>query len=336
MRTPQMPIGTGFSAASTTADVIDGIDLSGKTAIVTGGDSGLGIETVRTLAGAGATVVVPALDRAVATAALRGVDGVEIHEINLLQPASIEAFAGRFLESGRPLHILVNSAGIMGAPLERDARGFESHFAVNFLGHFELTSRLWPALAAAGRARVVSVSSWGHRYSAVHFEDLHYRDRLYEPLAAYGQSKTADALFAVALDDRGRGYGVRAFTLHPGSAVTPLAKYATEEELKAVGVLDAEGHPVIDPSRDLKSVSQAAATHVWCATSPQLGGMGGVFCMNCDIAPLISLAIQAQFAGPAVRPKIATPLGVMPYAVDPQTADRLWSVSEQLLGLTFL
>jgi NAD(P)-dependent dehydrogenase (short-subunit alcohol dehydrogenase family) len=336
VRSPQKPIGTGFSAASTTADVIDGIELTGKVAIVTGGDSGLGIETVRTLARAGATVVVPVLDRAVAAAALRDVDGVEIHEMNLLRPASIATFAGRFLESGRPLHILVNSAGIMGAPLERDTRGFESHFAVNFLGHFELTSWLWPALDAAGGARVVSVSSWGHRYSTVHFDDLHYRDRLYEPLAAYGQSKTADALFAVALDDRGQGHGVRAFALHPGSAMTPLAKHATAEELKAIGVLDAEGRPLVDPSRDLKSVPQAAATHVWCATSPQLAGMGGVFCMNCDIAPLIPLEVQAQFVGPAVRPKIATPLGVMPYAVDPQTADRLWSAGEQLLGLKFL
>jgi NAD(P)-dependent dehydrogenase (short-subunit alcohol dehydrogenase family) len=336
MRSPQQPMGTGFSAASTTADVIDGIELGGRTAVVTGGDSGLGIETARTLASAGATVVVAALDRAVAAAALSGVDGVEIDEMNLREPASIAGFASRFLARGRPLDILVNSAGIMGAPLERDARGFESHFAVNFLGHFELTGRLWPALAAAGGARVVSVSSWGHRYSTVNFDDLHYRHRRYEPLAAYGQSKTADALFAVALDDRGQGDGVRAFTLHPGSAMTPLARYATEQELQAVGVLDAEGHPVIDPSRDLKSVPQAAATHVWCATSPQLAGMGGVFCMNCDIAPLISLEIQAQFTGPAVRPKIATPLGVMPYAVDPQMADRLWSVTEQLLGLTFL
>ena len=325
MATSQKPIGSGFGAASTADDVIKGIDLSGNIAIVTGGYSGIGVETVRALRSAGARVVVPTRDRDKAVHALQGLD-VEIEAMDLLDPASIDAFAERFLASGRPLHILVNSAGIAGAPLTRDARGYESHFATNHLGHFQLAMRLWPALRKANGARVVSVSAWAHSRAPMVFEDPNYEHRDYVPWMAYGQSKTANILFAPTMDERGKAHGVRAFSLHPGSIVTGLARYVSRDLLRAAGVVDDDGNPIIDPAKDLKTVEQGAATSVWCATSPQLDGMGGVYCQNSDIAPLVTDPLAAnQFGSMA--------LGVMPHAVDPQAADRLWSLSEQLLGL---
>ncbi|WP_454726499.1 MULTISPECIES: oxidoreductase [Cupriavidus] len=329
MLTPQQPIGSGFGAASTASEVIAGIDLAGKTAIVTGGYSGLGRETARVLRAAGARVIVPARDVARARAALAGID-VEVEPMDLLDPASIDAFAARFLAGGQPLHILVNSAGIMAVPtLTRDARGYEWQFATNHLGHFQLTVRLLPALRQAQGARVVSVSSLGHRYSPVVFDDPDFERRPYDPWSAYGQSKTANILFAVALDARGRGDGIRAFSLHPGAIVdTGLGKYLTREQLVAAGVLDADGNPVRDPSRQLKTVAQGAATSVWCATSPRLDGMGGVYCENVDVASIMSGPPETMDMRDAMR--LA---GVMAYAIDPAAADRLWALSETRLGL---
>lgn len=331
MSTPQAPLGSGFGAASTAEEVIRGRDLRGKVAIVTGGYSGLGLETARVLRAAGATIIVPTRDLGRATAALQGIDGVEIEAMDLLDPASIDAFADRFLATRRPLHILVNSAGIMACPLTRDARGYESQFTTNHLGHFQLTARLWPALRQANGARVVSVSSWGHRHSPVVFDDPNFERRDYDRWSAYGQSKTANVLFARALDERGKADGVRAFSVHPGGILgTGLEKHVTREELTALGAIDKDGKPVRDPARNLKTIEQGAATIVWCATSPQLDGMGGVYCENCDIAPPVSKERQAKARSDTTRPPGA--MGVMPYATDPEAAERLWSLSEQLLG----
>ena len=327
MATLQKPIGSGFGAASTAADVIKGIDLSGKVAIVTGGYSGIGLETARVLGRAGASVIVPTRDREKAIRALDGID-VEIDEMDLLEPALIDAFAERFIASGRPLHILVNSAGIAGAPLARDARGLEFHFATNHVGHFQLAMRLWPALRKANGARVVAVSAWAHSRSPMMFEDINFEHREYIPWMAYGQSKTANILFALALDERGKADGVRAFSLHPGSIVaTGLSKYVPPEVLRAVGLVDEGGNPIIDPAKNQKTVEQGAATTVWCATSPQLNGIGGVYCHNCDIAPLVTGELAANPFG-------SMALGVMPHALDPDAADRLWKLSEQLIGLS--
>lgn len=328
----QKPIGSGFDAASTADDVLKGIDLTGKVAIVTGGYSGLGRETARALKSAGAKVIVPARDRDRAAAALMGIDGIDIEAMDLLDPVSIDAFVERFLASGQPLHMLVNSAGIMACPLSRDARGFESQFATNHLGHFQLTARLLPALRRAKGARVVSVSSWGHRYSPVVFDDPNFEHRAYDRWAAYGQSKTANILFAVALDARGKEGGIRTFSLHPGSILgTGLEKHVSNEELVKAGVIDEAGRPILDPARNLKTVEQGAATSVWCATSPRLDGMGGLYCENCDIAPLLSSEAEAR--GHSDSTRRTGSLGVMPYAVDPEAADRLWALSERLLGL---
>ena len=287
MPTAQQPMGSGFGPASTAAEVIDGIDLRGKVAIVTGGYSGIGVETVRTLRAAGASVIVPTRNHERAVAALDGIAGVEIDAMDLLDPNSIDAFADRFAASGRPLHILVNSAGIMMVPLARDARGYESQFATNHLGHFHLVLRLWPALLRAEGARVVNVSSWGHRHSAIVWDDPNYEHREYDPMGAYGQSKTGNNLFAVEIDRRGEADGIRGFSLHPGSILTSLARHTSVDDLRRIGVVDDNGEPIIDPSRNMKNVEQGAATSVWCATSPQLDGLGGVYCENSDIAPLV-------------------------------------------------
>ena len=321
--TAQQPLISGFGASSTADDVIKGVDLAGKVAIVTGGYSGIGFETVRVLRAAGAEVVVAAQQSWRARAALAGIDGVEIVPMDLIDPGSIDAFADKFLGSGRPLHLLVNNGGVMATPLARDGRGYESQFAINHLGHFQLTTRLWPALTAAGRsdgARVVTLASRGHRSSPVVFDDLHFERREYEPFAAYGQSKSANSLFTVELDRRGRDEGVRAFAVHPGFIMeTGLVRHIDPAAIRATGVIDEHGDPIRDPERQLKSVPQGAATTIWCATSPQLEANGGVYCENCDIA----LAVPADST---------EELGVRPWAIDPELADRLWVLSERLTG----
>jgi len=329
MNTLQKPVGSGFTAASTAEDVIRGIDLNGQVAIVTGGASGLGLETVRVLRDAGAHVIVPARSPAKAATALAGLR-VEIETLDLLDPASVDAFADRFLASGRALPLLINSAGVMASPLTRDTRGYESQFATNHLGHFQLTQRLWPALCQAQGARVISVSSRGHRYSSVVFDDLHFRHREYEPWLAYGQSKTANILFALELDQRGRSEGIRAFSLHPGSIVaTELGRHLPAGTLEKLGVIDSQGRPILDPLRQLKTVSQGASTAVWCATSPKLAGLGGVYCENNDIAVLVDDATPRDPDGADEKGNY----GVMAYAVDSEAAEQLWGVSEDLIGL---
>ncbi|CAN5265225.1 SDR family NAD(P)-dependent oxidoreductase [soil metagenome] len=334
MTTVQAPIHSGFRAASTTSDVIRGIDLVGKVAIVTGGYSGLGRETARTLLTAGARVVVPARDVKRACMATSGIGAVEIVEMDLLDPTSIDAFAKHFLSAGQQLDMLINSAGIMAVP-ERtlDARGYELHFATNHLGHFQLTSRLWPALKRTEGARVVSVSSMGHRFSPVIFEDINFEDRPYNPWSGYGQSKTANILFSVELDARGQADDVRAFSLHPGGIPgTGLEKHVARADLIAAGVIDENGDPKIDPEKDVKSISMGAATQIWCATSPQLAGIGGVFCVNSDIASLMvdapgHFSIAQNHTGERDN-------GVASYAVDREAAARLWDISERMAGCT--
>lgn len=326
----QQPIHSGFGAASTAEEVIKGIDLSGKVAVVTGGYSGIGLETARVLHGAGAKVIVPARDLAKATNALKGLEGVEIMEMDLIDPASIDAFAEKFLATGLPLHILVNSAGIMAIPLTRDARGYEAQFATNHLGHFQLTARLWPALLKANGARVVSVSSFGHRHSPVIFEDVNFEHRDYDRMSAYGQSKTANVLFAVELDEIGKQHGVRAFALHPGGIIsTDLKRNLSDEDLRQYGVIDEHGNPIIDPEKQLKTVAQGASTSVWCATSPRLEGIGGVYCENNNISPLLGPEDKSA------RIDGGMPVGVKAYAVDAGAAKQLWALSEQLTNITF-
>lgn len=315
----QKPLYSGFGAATTAREAARGIDLSGKTAVVTGGYSGLGLETTRVLSEAGAIVVVPARDPVRARASLEGIANTLVIELDLMNPASIEAFARRFLATGRALHILINSAGIMATPLMRDSRGFEAQFSTNHLGHFHLTQRLWPALTGGHGARVVSVSSGGHQIAPVDFSDINFERRPYDKWIAYGQSKTANVLFAVALDKRGKDQNVRAFALHPGTVLGPLARHLTEEEIKSFNVYDSQGSVIVDPERDLKSVEQGAATAIWCATSPLLVGHGGIYCENCDVASVMPGDDSSRF-------------GVNKWAIEDHAAERLWNISGEMIG----
>jgi NAD(P)-dependent dehydrogenase (short-subunit alcohol dehydrogenase family) len=290
MTSAQHSVGSPFNAASTAAEVMRGIDLTAKVAIVTGGYSGLGLETVRLFRQAGARVIVPARDVALATTQLAGIEGVEIELMDLLNPASVDAFAERFLALNVPLDILVNSAGIMAVPdLTLDPRGFEVKFATNHLGHFQLTGRLWPALVRGKHSRVVSVSSLGHTFSPVIFDDPNFQQRRYEPWSGYGQSKTANVLFAVELDRRGEAAGVHAFAVHPGAVWgTGLYEHMSEDAIRAAGMTDADGKPIREADKGLKTIEQGAATQVWCAVSAQLDGLGGVYCENVEIAEVVA------------------------------------------------
>jgi len=319
----QRPLGSGFNATSTTRDVIKGIDLSGKIVIVTGGNAGIGLETTKTLAAAGATVIVPARDVEKAKHNLNGISNVELETMDIMDPGSIDAFAKKFLASGRPLHLLINNAGIMWVPLRRDVRGIESQLATNYLGQYHLTARLFPALRKAHGARVINVSSLGHQMAPFNFEDPNFVHREYETLQAYGQSKTASNLFSMELDQRAKEFGVRAYSLHPGSiGGTELAREASPELLRQMGFIDAEGNILPEIAARLKTIPQGAATTVWCAVSPLLNNIGGVYCEDADVAELINNSVGVS--------------GVEPYSLNEDAAWKLWNLSEEFTGVSFL
>jgi NAD(P)-dependent dehydrogenase (short-subunit alcohol dehydrogenase family) len=317
MASPQHKIGSGFGAHTTAAEVLNGIDLDGKLALVTGGYSGLGLEATRALTGAGARVVVPARRPDVAAGALGDIAGTEVAALDLGDLDSVRAFAERFLESGRELDIVIDNAGIMATPETRVGPGWEAQFATNHLGHFALVNRLWPAIAPGG-ARVVSVSSRGHHRSGIRWDDVQF-EHGYDKWEAYGQAKTANVLFAVELDRLGADAGVRAFSVHPGGIMTPLQRHLPREEMVALGWLDEQGNPTPEAAAQFKTPEQGAATEVWAATSPQLDGMGGVYLEDCDVAE--------------VAPESGERVGVKDYAIDPEQAQRLWALSAELTGV---
>ena len=308
METQQAPIGSGFNRDTTAKEALGGADLTGKTVIVTGGASGIGLETTRALSGAGAQVIVAVRSPERAREALNGLKRVEIEQLDLTDPASIDAFAERFNATGRPLHILINNAGVTPDELRRDSRGNELHFATNHLGHFHLTMRLWPALVKAKGARVVTLSSGSHRGSPLPIDDVNFERNPYDRVKGYGQSKTANVLFTVGLDARGAPHGIRAFAVNPGFVPdTPLAS-------QAVGSANSGALPAG------KTNAQGASTSVWCATSPALAGKGGLYCENTEVAEISP-------------PDRATPGGVREHAINRELADRLWVLSEKLTGV---
>jgi NAD(P)-dependent dehydrogenase (short-subunit alcohol dehydrogenase family) len=318
MSTPQKPLNSGYGMRTEARDAPGGRDLTGKVAIVTGGYSGIGLETTKALAGAGAIVIVPARSPEKAQKALADVPNVEQASLDLADPKSIDAFASGFLSRAKTLDILINNAAIMASPLMRDARGYEAQFATNHLGHFQLTARLWPALKAANGARVVALSSIGHRISPPDMEDPNFERTEYNKWVAYGRAKSANALFAAGLDKRAQAHNVRAFAVHPGGIMTDLQRYMPEEEKRAMGWIDENGKL----NDRFKTPSQGAATSIWCAANMQLDGKGGVYCEDCDIA----LPVAADDKGFS---------GVRPWAVDPLLADKLWTLSERMTGVAF-
>ncbi|MFC0532366.1 SDR family NAD(P)-dependent oxidoreductase [Phytohabitans kaempferiae] len=322
----QHPIGSGFTASSTADEVLVGLDLSGTNIVVTGGHAGIGFETTRALSRAGASVTVGSRDPERAAAALIGIERVEIGSLDLLDTASIDAFAGRYAGSGRPLHVLINNAGLPAPPnLVRDARGYEAQFATNHLGHFQLTLALLPALRAAHGSRVVNVTSGAHRFSDVLWDDPTFRATAYSPGLAYAQSKTANILFTVELDRRYAPAGIRAYAAHPGVVVgTGLNSASGEETLRAEGLIDENGKPVIDPEHGKKTPQQGASTIVFAATSPLLTEIGGVYLKDNDISPLDD--------EPRPMSALEPPSEVISHAIDPQSAQRLWELSERLLS----
>ena len=315
----QRPLGTAFGARSEPAEVLAGVDLSGRRAIVTGGYSGIGLETTRALAAAGATVTVPARRPEVARDALANVLGIEIVSLDLGDLASVRAFADAWSERQESLDLLVANAGVMACPEVRVGPGWEAQFGINHMGHFALVDRLLPKLRGARAPRVVALSSSGHRISDVRWDDLHFEQAPYDKWVAYGQSKTANALFARALDARLREVGGRAFSVYPGAIFTPLQRHLGQEEMKALGWLDEDGEISAAARAGFKSPTQGAATSLWAATAAALDAEGGQYCEDCDIAEAVA-ADDAGFGG------------VRPWAMDDEAAERLWTLSEVLLG----
>lgn len=325
MTQKQRPIGTGFTAASTVDDVLAGIDLSGTNVVVTGGHSGLGLAVTRALVEAGASVTVGSRNPDRAAAAVAGIERVEVGQLDLLDPASIDAFATRYVDSGRPLHLLVNNAGFPApAEIVRDTRGYEAQFAANHLGHFQLTLGLRPALRAAHGARVVNTTSGAQRMSDIRWDDPHFTTGGYEPTLAYAQSKTANVLFTVELDRRWAADGIRGYAAHPGVvAATAFNSSVGEDAQRAMGLIDESGQPIIDPEHGKKTPQQGASTIVFAATSPLLAEIGGVYLNNNDVSQL------NDNQPPVTADEVSA--DVVSHSIDPQSAQRLWNLSEQLM-----
>ncbi|GAA1988880.1 SDR family NAD(P)-dependent oxidoreductase [Nocardiopsis rhodophaea] len=312
----QMPVQSGFTAASTAEQVMADIDLHGTTALVTGGYSGLGLETTRALAQAGARVIVPARRPRLARNRLIDVE-CTIVPMDLADLTSVHRACEQLLDAEAKLDLVVAAAGVMASPERRVGPGWESQFAINHLGHFVLLNLLVPLLARGGGARVVCYSSAGHHLSDIRWDDPHF-DSGYDKWVAYGQSKTANVLFAAHLDELGRSDGVRAFSLHPGPILTELQRDLTRAEQVELGWIDTDGHII---GRGFKTRSQGAATGLWAATSRTLDGRGGLYCENCDIAPLAAPDGSMDDGG------------VRNYALDRESAERLWRVSTSLTGV---
>ncbi|MEZ4240316.1 MAG: oxidoreductase [Myxococcota bacterium] len=317
----QVPTDSPFHRHSTAAEVLAEHDLTGRVAIVTGGYSGIGLETVRALAGRGAQVVVPVRSPDKAAEALAQVAGdVTSSPMDLADLGSVARFAAEVSDRCSRLDLLIANAGIMACPERRVGPGWEAQFGVNHLGHFALTRALLPLLQRTPGARVVALSSTGHKLSDIRWDDLDFA-RGYDKWRAYGQAKTANALFANALSRRLAPSGGSAFAVHPGGIFTPLQRHLPREEMVALGWLDADGEPSALARQGFKSPEQGASTTVWAATSASLAGKPGVYCEDCDIAK------PTEVGSPTARY-----FGVDAHACSDESAERLWTVSEQLLA----
>ncbi|MFT7684698.1 MAG: NAD(P)-dependent dehydrogenase (short-subunit alcohol dehydrogenase family) [Candidatus Azotimanducaceae bacterium] len=311
---------SSFGYRTGAMEIVADTNLLSKNAIVTGGYSGIGLETTRALASAGANVTIACrdIDRAKSVVAKLneslGSVKVKAMQLDLSSLESIQSFSKSWLSENNELHILINNAAIMACPESKTNDGFEAQFGTNHLGHFSLTTQLLPALKRAGSSRVVCLSSTGHFLSPVVFDDINFEARPYDPWSSYGQSKTACALMARAIQDRYADLGIEAFSVHPGGIMTTLQRHMSEEDITSRGWVDKEGNV----NERFKTVEQGASTSVWAATAESLKGSGGVYLEDCGIA-------TEHHEIPESR------TGVMAYAIDSDNADRLWETSLQMI-----
>lgn len=312
----QQPLSTEFGYRSTATEVLAGHDLTGRTAIVTGGYSGLGLETVKALSAAGVSVIVPARRPETAATALADIAGVQVRALDLSDLESVAAFTATARADGTPIHLVINAAGVMATPEQRTVQGWEYQFGTNHLGHFALVAGIVSLLEEGGR--VVSYSSVGHYRSPVLFDDINFESAPYDPWVAYGQSKSANALFAVGLDARAAASGIHSFSVHPGGIMTELQRNMPREELIERQWMDAEGNP--NPM--FKTAAEGASTGLWAATATALVARGGVYCEDCSIKGVV----------PNDHADLATG-GVKAWAIDVEAADRLWDLSAAATGL---
>jgi NAD(P)-dependent dehydrogenase (short-subunit alcohol dehydrogenase family) len=323
---------TLFGATSTTDDVLSGVNLKGKRILVTGASAGLGVETARSLAAHGAKVVGAARDLNKAHAATEQVrkhaaangGSFELIELDLGNLKSVRACADQLLAKGEPFDVIIANAGVMATPLGRTADGFETQFGTNHLGHFVLVNRIAKLIRSGGR--LVNLSSLGHRFSNVDLDDPNFEHTPYEPFVAYGRSKTANILFAVAFDKRHRDHGVRAAAVHPGVIQTELARHVDASQIEKIieqrnQQLAAEGKALFQ----WKTIPQGAATSVWAGLVAPAEEIGGRYCEDCHVAKLV----------PDNVPVNAITQGVCGYALDANNAEALWKKSEELVGESF-
>jgi NAD(P)-dependent dehydrogenase (short-subunit alcohol dehydrogenase family) len=316
----QKKLNSGFNAKTEPGEILAGKDLSGKVAVVTGGYSGIGLETTRALAGAGAKVYVPVRTPDKAKENLQGVEGeVIVDAMDLSDLASVRAYAASLVARESKLDLLINNAGIMACPLERVGKNWESQFGVNHIGHFVLTNELLPLLLNAGSARVVCLSSTAHRRSDILWDDIHFQSTEYEKWTAYAQAKTANSLFALGLDMKYRDQGIQAFAVHPGGILTPLQRHLPNEEMQALGWTDADGNLSEQAAAMFKSTTQGCSTTLWAATSDALADTGGLYCEDCDVSDLATEDSPRFF-------------GVAPWAVNEESAMKLWELTQEMLA----
>lgn len=318
----QVPTQSGFPAKTTGAEVLAGLDLTGKTVIITGGYSGIGLETTRALLNQGAKVIVPVRSPEKAQAALSGLSGdVTTAALNLGDLASVRAFVAAMTAELTQLDLLINNAGVMACPEARVGPGWESQFGINHMGHFALTAGLTGLLEATENARVVALSSTAHKLTDILWDDIQYERTPYDKWQAYGQAKTANALFANALSRRLKPSGGLAFSVHPGGIFTPLQRHLPKDEQIALGWLGPDGEPSEQARSIFKTPEEGCSTTLWAATSSLLAGKAGVYCEDCDIAaPTDPDSRYARYQG------------VNAHACSDESAERLWEISEKLLA----
>ncbi|WP_375205743.1 SDR family NAD(P)-dependent oxidoreductase [Hyphococcus sp.] len=315
----QKPLGTGFTPHTPAAEIMEGVRLDGKTAVVTGGYSGIGLEVVKALTKAGAEVVAPARDKRKADEAFASAGlAVATLEMDLANLTSVYEAAAEIGDGHNSVDLLFNNAGVMACPETRVGPGWEYQFAVNHMGHFVFTRELMPYLLNGGGARVVTTSSVGHKRCRMRWDDIHFEKEPYDKWLAYAQSKTANALFALELNNRRAKDGVKSFSVHPGPVFTDIQRHITEDELIAMGWVK-PGGGLSDEARDyVKSPSEGAATLLWAATSPLLDNRGGEYCEDCDIAAMST-------------PEAPRWVNVAEWAVDDDAAKRLWAMTEDMV-----